>query len=39
MMIVMKKENFPVELYKVLLTSAEDVSRQDEDARTVLHYM
>lgn len=34
-----ENEDFPVELYKLLVTSSDDLNIQDEDGQTALHYM
>ena len=39
LMYAVKNEDFPVELYKLLITSPDDINMQDEDGRTALHYM
>lgn len=39
LMYAVENENFPVELYKLLVTSPDDVNIQDKKGRTVLHYM
>lgn len=39
LMVAVKNEEFPVELYKLLITSPDDVNMQDEKGRTALHYM
>lgn len=39
LMVAVENEEFPVELYKLLITSSDDVNMQDENGRTVLHYM
>ena len=39
LMVAVKNEDFPVELYKLIITSPEDVNMQDDDGMTALHYM
>lgn len=39
LMYAVENEDFPVELYKLLITSPSDVNIQDEDGQTSLHYM
>lgn len=39
LMVAVKNEDFPVELYKLLITSPDDINMQDEDGKTALHYM
>ncbi len=39
LMYAIENKDFPVELYKLLIASPEDVNKQDEDGRTALHYM
>ena len=39
LMYAIENEDFPVELYKLLIASSDDVNMQDEDGRTALHYM
>lgn len=39
LMVAVKNEDFPVELYKLLITSPDDINMQDEEGRTALHYM
>ena len=39
MMYAVENDDFPVELYKLLITSSSDVNIQDEDGQTALHYM
>ena len=39
LMVAVKNEEFPVELYKLLITSPDDVNMQDEKGQTALHYM
>ena len=39
LMYAVKNEDYPVELYKLLITSPNDVNMQDEDGMTALHYM
>ena len=39
LMVAVKNEDFPVELYKFLITSPDDINMQDEDGKTALHYM
>ena len=39
LMYAVKNEDFPVELYKLLITSPSDVNIQDEYGQTALHYM
>lgn len=39
LMVAVKNKDFPVELYKLLITSPDDINIQDEDGRTALHYM
>ena len=39
LMYAVENEDFPVELYKLLITSPNDVNMQDEDGQTALHYM
>ena len=39
LMHAVENENFPVEMYKFLITTSSDVNIQDEDGQTVLHYM
>lgn len=39
LMYAVENDDFPVELYKLLITSSSDVNIQDEDGQTALHYM
>ena len=39
LMYAIENDDFPVELYKLLVTSPEDLNIQDEDGQTALHYM
>ena len=39
LMYAIEDDDFPVELYKLLITSPSDVNIQDEDGQTALHYM
>lgn len=39
LMYAIENKDFPIELYKILIASPEDVNIQDEDGRTALHYM
>lgn len=39
LMIALENEDFPVELYNLLINSPDDINRQDEEGRTALHYM
>ena len=39
LMYAVENEDFPVELYKLLITSPSDVNIQDEEGQTALHYM
>lgn len=39
LMYAIENDDFPVELYKLLITSPSDVNIQDEDGQTALHYM
>ena len=39
LMYAIENKDFPVELYKLLITSPKDVNMQDEDGMTALHYM
>lgn len=39
LMYAIENKDFPVELYKLLIASPEDVNMQNEDGMTALHYM
>ena len=39
LMYAVENDDFPVELYKLLVTSPDEVNIQDEDGQTALHYM
>ena len=39
LMYAIEDDDFPVELYKLLITSPSDVNIQDEDGQAALHYM
>ena len=39
LMYAIENDDYPVELYKLLVTSPDDVNIQDEDGQTALHYM
>ena len=39
LMYAVENDDYPVELYKLLVTSPDDVNIQDEDGQTALHYM
>ena len=39
LMYAIEDDDFPVELYKLLVTSSDDLNIQDEDGQTALHYM
>ncbi len=39
LMYAIEDDDFPVELYKLIITSPSDVNIQDEDGQTALHYM
>lgn len=39
LMYAIEDDDFPVELYKLLITSSDDLNIQDEDGQTALHYM
>lgn len=39
LMYAVKNKDFPVELYRLLITYPDDVNIQDEDGQTALHYM
>ena len=39
LMYAIENEDFPVELYKLLITSKDDINMQDEEGRTAMHYM
>ena len=39
LMYAIEDDDFPVELYKLLITSSADLNIQDEDGQTALHYM
>ena len=39
LMYAVENDDFPVELYKLLVTSPDDVNIQDEDGQTALYYM
>lgn len=39
LMYAIENKDFPVELYKLFVTSPDDVNIQDEDGQTALHYM
>ena len=39
LMYAIENKDFRVELYKILITSPNDVNMQDEDGQTALHYM
>ena len=39
LMYAIEDDDFPVELYKLLVTSPDDLNIQDEDGQTALHYM
>lgn len=39
LMVAVENEDFPAELYKLLITSPDDINLQDGEGRTALHYM
>ena len=39
LMVAVKNKDFPVELYKLLVTTPDDANIQDEEGRTALHYI
>lgn len=39
LMAAVKNEDFPVELYKLLISSPNDINMKNEDGRTALHYI